>query len=61
MMELPDYCQIWDETYALALEGKLSPGDTEDSFWSNQENVDRFVKHLLNKKKAAESRIILPR
>ncbi len=49
-MELPDYCQIWDETYALALEGKLSPGDTEDSFWSNQENVDRFVKHLLNKK-----------
>ena len=49
-MELPDYCQIWDETYALALEGKLNPGDTEDSFWSNQENVDRFVKHLLNKK-----------
>ncbi len=49
-MELPDYCQIWDETYALALEGKLSPGDTEDSFWSNQENVDRFVKHFLNKK-----------
>ncbi|ABN07214.1 hypothetical protein Mlab_1045 [Methanocorpusculum labreanum Z] len=50
MMELPDYCQLWDETYALALEGKLSSGDTEDSFWSNQENVDRFVKHLLNKK-----------
>ncbi len=49
-MELPDYCQLWDETYTRALEGKLSPGDTEDSFWSNQENVDRFVKHLLNKK-----------
>ncbi len=51
MTELPDYCQIWDETYALALEGKLNPGDTEDSFWSNQENVDLFVKHLLNKKR----------
>ena len=50
MIELPDYCQIWDETYALALEGKLNSGDTEDSFWSNQENVDRFVKHLLDKK-----------
>lgn len=50
MTELPDYCQIWDETYTRALEGKLNPGDTEDSFWSNQKNVDRFVKHLLNKK-----------
>ena len=50
MTELPDYCQIWDETYTHALEGKLTPGDTEDSFWSDQENVDRFVKHLLNNK-----------
>lgn len=50
MTELPDYCQIWDETYARALEGKLNPGDTEDRFWSDQENVDRFVKHLLDKK-----------
>ncbi len=61
MTELPDYCQIWDETYTRALEGKLNPGDTEDSFWSNQENVDRFVKHLLNKKKAARSMITLHR
>lgn len=50
MTEERDYSQIWDETYALALEGKLQDGDTEDGFWSIQENVDRFVKHLLHKK-----------
>lgn len=50
MTEERDYSQIWDETYALALEGKLQDGNTEDGFWSIQENVDRFVKHLLHKK-----------
>ncbi len=50
MTEERDYCQIWDETYALALEGKLKDGDNGDYFWSKQENVDRFVKRLLDKK-----------